>query len=143
MNARGYVWAAVCLLLVLLLSAFIPAPPAYREVGKAAYYAPGVMQQVVRTRLYYGHITPEQVQQAHGFVARLDCREIGTFLWIDFGQGFEGPFLVVDCAAPQDRGHIQAREIIVEVAYEEAVEHGFVAQGLTKVVVERRYEKEW
>jgi hypothetical protein len=64
-----------------------------------------------------------------GFVARPNCTEIGEELWLDFGQGWTGPFLVADCAQDYDRPHIVGRGIVVELGYASAKEFGVTITG--------------
>ena len=94
-------------------------------IGVAVSYAPGVMERVAKNtgRSYEGYI---------GAVALELCSDVGKSVWLKRpGYDFEGPFLVIDCAKPEDLyGNVVYEGIAVEVDYNTAVRWGtFVTIG--------------
>jgi len=86
-------------------------------VGLATFYAAGVMEQVVANRVRWGQISP--CAECVGHVALLDPETIGRRVWLQApGRPVEGPFLVVDCAAPQDRDYLLSRGWVVDLDWE-------------------------
>jgi hypothetical protein len=85
-------------------------------IGIAVSYAPGVMEEVARNtgRLYDGYA---------GAVALELCADVEDSVWLRRpGHDWEGPFLVIDCARPEDLyGNIVYDGIVVEVDYNTAV----------------------
>ncbi len=108
--------------------------------GWAAHYAPQVMERVVSLRRE-GRVNialPEFDPSLYlGYVARPRCSEIGQEVWLDFGHGWVGPFLVADCARAEDRAHIEARGIVVELDYASAERFGVTVTGGRHVRVGR------
>ena len=99
---------------VLLLSLSI--------TGLITYYADGVMDEVYRNRLAWGHVQP--CAECIGMAAMLDRDHIGQQVWIDGPLGIEGPFLVVDCGNAAHRKQQEARHLIAEVDYQTAMRWG-------------------
>jgi hypothetical protein len=63
-------------------------------IGPATYYAPGIMDQVVRNR-------GMSLNGYKGAVTLMSCAHIGESVWVRRpGYGWEGPYLVVDCSQP-------------------------------------------
>lgn len=93
---------------------FIDLPPLM--VGKAVWYAEGVMEAQVEQRGY----DAEWFKQGYvDGVAAMSCADIGLDYWINRGvEGWEGPFLVLDCPQTDDQwGIIVGREEVVEVGW--------------------------
>ncbi|MCB0131701.1 MAG: hypothetical protein KDD78_12665, partial [Caldilineaceae bacterium] len=87
--------------------------------GKAMYYNPGVMQRVIATREDFGHIG--ECSTCIGYVAMLRAGDLNRTVWLQIGSSrIEGPFQVVDVAAPKHVGMLQERGWIVDVDYETA-----------------------
>lgn len=63
--------------------------------GDAAFYAPGLMARVAENR-------DMDLMGYAGGVALMPCGDLGREVWIRFANGWDGPFLVVDCS---QRGH--------------------------------------
>lgn len=96
-----------------------PTPVCQTErvsVGKATYYAPGLMQTVYANRLLFGHVKP--CTECVGFVVLPDCAQLGNRVFLRHDGTVTGPFLSVDCAAPGDLTEVRRRGIVVEVDYE-------------------------
>lgn len=91
---------------------YTPSPlPLY---GYAMYYNVGVMQEVLANRINMGHVVacPECI----GYVALLRAGDLNRKVWLQWNDGvIEGPFLVVDAAAPQHVAHLLARNWVVDV----------------------------
>jgi len=86
-------------------------------IGLATFYAAGVMEQVVAYRTSIGQIAP--CADCVGHVALLDQETIGRQVWLQApGRPVEGPFLVVDCAAPRDREYLLSRGWVVDLDWE-------------------------
>jgi hypothetical protein len=81
-------------------------PPTYwtqttlPRTGTATYYAPGVMELVLRNRIAWGQVTicPDCV----GYVALLRAGDIGRKVWLAYRGDVVGPVLVIDTATPWD-----------------------------------------
>lgn len=87
--------------------------------GTATYYHPGVMDEVYRNRLVWGHVAP--CPECVGMVALLDREWIGQTVWLQRpGAPVEGPFLVVDCAAAGHREALLRRGWAVDVDWQTA-----------------------
>ena len=87
--------------------------------GKAMYYNPDVMQRVIATREGFGHIG--ECATCIGYVAMLRAGDLDRTVWLQIGPTrVEGPFQVVDVAAPKHVGMLQERGWIVDVDYETA-----------------------
>lgn len=89
--------------------------------GDATYYAPGVMAEVYANRLAWGQVQP--CAECVGYVALMDCRDIGRLVWLDWGDGRDGPYLVIDCAAAAHVAGLRERNRVVEVDYATAMRH--------------------
>ena len=104
------------------------------DVGHAAYYNPGVMEQVVAVRQagWTANPLPPEFSHVIGFIARQDCSEIGRLVWIFHeSEGVRGPYLVADCANKLE-GHDRVMErkgIVVEVDFNTATRWGVVGFG--------------
>jgi len=90
------------------------------ETGHVAYYADGVMEQVVAVRQagWTAGDLPVELPPVIGFVARPHCDEIGRIVWLLWDDGdLEGPFLVSDCAdvISGDLKRMLKRGIVAEV----------------------------
>lgn len=105
---------------------FRPAP--IWAQGAAVFYAPGIMSATARARglSLSGYL---------GGVALMSCSDIGQEVWLRRpGEDWEGPFLVVDCAAWLDQwAVINFNKEIVEVGFETALRWGMV----------KRYGRKW
>jgi hypothetical protein len=107
---------------VLALLLWLHQPGLWMEAGQAAYYNEGVMEQVVEIRQAgwaAGALPDPLPADVVGFAARLDCSEIGDWLWICGPVGCQGPFIVADCAnrVNGDAQRMERKGIIVEVDY--------------------------
>lgn len=100
---------------------FLVTPPVVK--GKAAWYAPGIMEATAAVRGL----------SLDGFldgVSGTTCSDLGLTYWIGLPPEWgpmiwEGPFLVVDCARRGDLyGVIVDREEVVEVGFETAERWG-------------------
>ena len=88
--------------------------------GKAMYYNPGIMDQVLEYRLELGQIAP--CPQCVGYVALLNAGDLNRKVWIEWEEGdVEGPFLVIDVAATQHVPLLLARQWVVDVDYATAL----------------------
>jgi len=104
---------------------FTPSPDYFW--GKAVYYAPGVMEATAAWREF-------SLDDYVGGVSLMSPADIGDEVWIrpsygkDFwGTGWEGPFLVVDCARKGDMWPvIMNRWEAVELDYKTALRWGIV-----------------
>jgi len=95
---------------------FTPAPISIR--GRAVYYAPGVMEATANVR---GMSLDGYVDG----VSLMSPADIGRKVWIKRAGGWEGPFLVVDCARRGDMWPIiVGRQEVVEVGFKTAVAWG-------------------
>lgn len=116
-----------------LVSPSVPTPQIQLlNEGWSVHYDPQVMEQVVEVRQRGGvnvALPPFDPEAYEGYVARPDCNEVGQEVWLDFGQGWVGPFLVADCARVEDRPHIEARGIVVELGYPSAKRFGVARTG--------------
>jgi len=104
------------------------------EQGQAAYYSPGVFEQVVAIRQagWTANPLPQSLPPVIGFVARRDCSEIGQLVWICHeSEGCKGPYLVGDCANRIESHDkvMERKNIIVETDYNTAVRWGVVGLG--------------
>lgn len=91
--------------------------------GRAMYYNPGIMEQVLSFRLQAGHVSacPECV----GHVALLGREDLNRKVWIEWADGdVEGPFLVIDVAAKQHVASLLSRNWVVDVDYQTAMRRG-------------------
>lgn len=83
--------------------------------GWLTYYASGVMEQVYANRLLWGHVQP--CPACVGLAAAIDREMVGKYVALRGPEGWEGPFLVVDCAMMQHVANLRERGIIGEVDY--------------------------
>jgi hypothetical protein len=91
--------------------------------GRAMYYNPGVMAEVLAYRLNLGHVTP--CPECIGYAALLRSGDINRKVWIQWPDGVvDGPYLVVDVAAKQHVGTLLARNWVVDVDHETAARRG-------------------
>ena len=105
---------------------FAPVPT--KAVGNAVYYAPGVMEATAEIR---GLSLDGYVDG----VSLLTCREMGYPVWLKRpGYGWEGPFLVADCAAQGDLyTAVVHRGEVVEVGYETALRWGMIENHQSRI----------
>jgi len=98
--------------------------------GRAVWYEPQVMEATAEARGL----------SLHGYldgVASMSCADVGLPYWVNRGYGWEGPFLVVDCAQLDDvYSVIVHREEVVEVGWETAERWG-IQDGGWQVTVSR------
>ena len=93
--------------------------------GLATRYDPMTMDAVVANRILYGQIPDQDEQPWHkGYVALLDCDHLGRLVWLEQGDRVDGPYLVADCAAAQDRDRLMGLGWAVDLSWEVAVEWG-------------------
>jgi hypothetical protein len=104
-------------------AAAAPASGSFPRSGRAMYYNPGIMDQVVSFRMQSNHVST--CRECVGYVALLDRADLNRKVWIEWGAGdVEGPFLVVDCAAKQHVQLLLSRNWVVDVDYATAMRHG-------------------
>jgi hypothetical protein len=84
-------------------------------VGKATYYADGVMERMWQLRIQAGDVQP--CKDCIGAVAMMRRGDIGRKVWVERNGEVTGPFIVVDCAAPQDYPALSGRGLVLEVPY--------------------------
>lgn len=89
--------------------------------GDATYYAPGLMEEVYANRLAWGQVQP--CPACVGYVALMDCRDLGRRVWLDWGDVTDGPYQVIDCAAAAHVAGLRQRNRVVEVDYATALRH--------------------
>lgn len=105
-------------------------------VGTASQYAPGVMQRVITVRQTPGrtaHTLPATLPPVDGFIAVLDCDDVGQLREMrPVGAREWELYLVADCAGGADGGAAWMRRngIVAEMDYESAVRLGTVGRGL-------------
>ena len=95
------------------------------DVGHAAYYDHGVMEQVVRIRQagWTASPLPEELPNVLGFVAVKDCDRIGQMVALWHGsEGWTFPYLVSDCANKLEKHdlELERKGIVVEVDFNTA-----------------------
>ena len=90
-------------------------PTVLPVTGRATYYAEGVMERVWQYRIQSGDVRP--CKECIGAVAMMHSGDIGRKVWVEHDGEVLGPFIVVDCAAPQDFPALERRGIVVEVPY--------------------------
>ncbi len=101
-------------------------------VGKAKYYAKGLMNDVLRTRKRFGQILEDKItacdgtdSKYKGCVALLRAGDIGRDIWMQLpGGSIEGPYLVIDVAARHDIPCLLEDNWIVDVDYDTAMRWG-------------------
>ncbi len=97
---------------------FQPSPLPVR--GLAMYYNPGLMQQVLQRQIGWGDVT--KCDECIGMVALLREGDMDRRVWLQRpGHPAEGPFWVVDQAAPHDVPGLVRRQWVVDVDYETAM----------------------
>lgn len=110
----------------LIVAAAMVASLTLVDEGKATRYDPGVMDVVIANRLKWKQITPEQVEQAAGFIA-LQGDHVGEWAWLRWPDGrLLGPYLVVDVGAARDQAHLDEIHFAVDLSAELAEELGVV-----------------
>lgn len=102
------------------------------EYGHAAYYAEGVMEEVIYVRQNcetWGSL-PLEKPHVIGYVAVNDCGELGQFLWLcaDF-ECWAGPYWIVDCRQTKHMAKAREQDIVVEVDYDAACRWGAKGYG--------------
>lgn len=103
------------------------------QIGKAMYYASGVMERVIKYRLHVGDITPGK--ECLAYVALMRKGDLDREVWIVINGHAEGPFCVVDVAALQHIPSLLERNWVVDVDYQTAKRWGMVGIGPKYVVV--------
>jgi hypothetical protein len=88
--------------------------------GLITFYARGVMEEVYRNRLTWKQVAP--CPECVGMAAVLDCGRLGDRVWLAGPDGWEGPFLVVDCSNAAHLAAQRARGLMAEVSWEQAQE---------------------
>lgn len=107
---------------------FTPSPDYFW--GKAVYYAPGIMEATAAWRGF-------DLDEYAGGVALMSPADIGSIVWLrpsyfgNFrGSGWEGPFLVVDCARKGDMWPVvMHRGEAVEVDYRTALRWNMIGKS--------------
>jgi len=123
-NALQSSWLA---LLLSFGSADWTTPTPGDLAGKATYYAPGLMRKVTENR--------DLNVEGFGAVALNRAGDLGRVMWLDWGEGLEGPYLSVDCAqGAHYRDRIAAGRVI-EVSAQEAKQKGCYGVGPVPVKV--------
>jgi hypothetical protein len=111
--------------------ALLPETGETVQEGRASQYAESVMQRVVALRQGWGQL-PEDVSEYDGFIAVLECTDIGKAYYIrPIGAEEWAYVLAADCASKSDRqSDVDGRSgyewmldggIIVEISAELAV----------------------
>lgn len=100
--------------------------PAYGEqsilpkFGKVMFYNPGIMEIVIENRIKAADIS--SCHDCIGYAALLRKGDLDRKIWIEFSDGLvEGPFHVVDVAAPQHVLMLLGKEWVADVDYETAM----------------------
>ena len=122
----------------VIITAVLAASLTLVDEGKATRYRPGLMDTVVANRLRWKQITPEQVEQAAGFIA-LQHNHIGKWAWLRWPTGqLLGPYLVTDVGAAHDQDHLDEIHFAVDLSAELAEQLGVVnpVWGVTVYVQE-------
>lgn len=110
--------------------------------GIASQYAPGVMESVIAVRQAgrTAYTLPAQLPSVDGYIAVLDCAEIGN-IWTlrNTESGAVERFLVADCAGDDaTREWMQRGSVLVEVDAATARRWDAVGRGVRVERVERR-----
>jgi len=88
--------------------------------GKIMFYNPGIMEIVIKNRQKAGDIS--ECGDCIGFAALLRAGDLDRKIWIQFADELvEGPFHVVDVAAPQHVLMLLGKEWVADVDYETAM----------------------
>lgn len=91
--------------------------------GLAMYYNPGIFQRVLKKQIAWGDVT--ECDECIGMVALLREGDMDRRVWLQRpGHPPEGPFWVVDQAAPHDVPGLVRRNWVVDVDYETAMRWG-------------------
>lgn len=93
---------------LILATTWLSATTAPALEGDAAFYAPGLMAQVAETR-------GMDLGSYAGGVALMACGDLGREVWVRFPDGWDGPFLVVDCSRQDHYEMNLARGRVVDV----------------------------
>jgi len=106
--------------------------------GWASQYAPGRMEEVIRVRQTRATAMPlpADLPAVDGYIAVLDCAQIGQVWYLRYGETVEA-FLVVDCAGDAaTRAWMERNGILVEVDAQTAQRWGVVGRGARIEVVQ-------
>ena len=120
--------------------------------GTASQYAPGVMDSVIAVR--QAGLTsadlPQHISGYDGYVAMLNCRLIGSTVYIRpvSSDGISSDvferFLVTDCAGPDAVNWMLRNNIIAELDYRTAKRYRTIGRGIKIELAvmrrRRRYE---
>jgi len=103
------------------------------EMGHAAYYSEGRMEQtvVIRQAGWTAYPLPRELPPVHDFIATDDCGEVGRQVWLFRpGQGFSRA-LIADCCneLAGDCDRMRGRGIIAEIGHNTAVRWGALGLG--------------
>lgn len=91
--------------------------------GRAMYYNPGIMPEVLSYRLQLKQV--EVCGDCVGYVALLRAGDLNRKVWLQWDDGtVEGPFLVIDVAARHHVPSLLARSWVVDVDYPTAMRRG-------------------
>jgi hypothetical protein len=117
----GYWWHGYQVPGLVSIQSWLTPAPLWSK-GGALYYAPHIMEATaaVRGMSLDGYVDG---------VAVPGCADLGQRVWLKRpGHTWEGPFLVVDCAARNDMyGQIMAFGEMVEVGFDTALRWGMAA----------------
>ena len=102
-------------------------------VGQLTYYREGLMEEVYRNRLAWGHVEP--CPRCIGQIAVLDRAHLGKHAYLTVNGATTGPYLVVDVAAEKDRERLRARGLVAEVDHATARRFGMLGGPLEGVRV--------
>lgn len=124
----SYQWIAMLLLLANL------------QVGHAAYYADGVMADVIAVRQAgwtAGTLPVDVPDGVTCFVATLDCAEIGDVISVYHPNGGWERCWVTDCCCRinGDCQRMKKRRILVEWDFQTAQKRGVIGKGPFDIVV--------
>lgn len=102
-------------------------------IGKAMYYNPGIMDQVLSYRLALAQVSP--CPECVGYAALLRGGDLNRKVWIQWAEGdVEGPFLVIDVAASQHVSSLLARQWVIDVDYATAIRRAMNAPRYVTVL---------
>lgn len=91
--------------------------------GRAMYYNPGIMSEVLSYRLQLNQV--QACGDCVGYAALLRAGDINRKVWLQWEDGtVEGPFLVIDVAARHHVPSLLARNWVVDVDYRTAIRRG-------------------
>lgn len=106
--------------------------------GWASQYAPGRMAEVIHVRQTRPTAMPlpADLPAVDGYIAVLDCAEIGQVWYLRYGEAVES-FLVVDCAGDAaTRAWMERNNILVEIDADTAARWGVIGRGAQIEVVQ-------